>query len=767
MPNPHFTPPPLEDILNFIAENDAPVTKREIVSAFYLKGQEPRRWLKQALKELCAEGHVVRVRGKAYKLPARLPAVSVVEVIDLSPEGELIAKPVDFNGVGGPPRIYVITKAKQQIEIGERALVRLKRLQGTDYEGRIIHVLGKQDTGTVVGVFATSADGGGYLYPADRKAKYDFYIKPEDTLKAEDGFLVVGEVGSESAPFDKNKKTARIVEVLGHEDDPKMISMIAIVAHGIPHVFPDEVLDQAAKGEVPDLGKRQDLRQIPLVTIDGADARDFDDAVFAEPDDDPKNTGGWHLIVAIADVSFYVTPGSPLDKEAYQRGNSTYFPDRVVPMLPEALSNDICSLRPDEPRACLAAHMWIDDQGRLLRYKFVRGLMKSHARLIYEQVQAAHDEYINEGHTQDIPETLMPHIQNLYAAYDVLHAARKERGALDLDLPERKAVINDKGEIEAILPRQRLDSHMLIEELMILANVAAAKALEDKNTVCMYRIHDKPNAEKIDAASDFLSTLGIKLDKGQKITPKRMNAILHKTKDSEESELVSMMVLRSQSQAVYSIENIGHFGLALEKYAHFTSPIRRYADLVVHRALVEGYKLPGGGGLKDQDEEQLLQTADHISETERRSMMAERDSMDRYTALFLSGRVGNDFAGRISGVTTAGLFIRLDETGADGFIPMRMLSGDYYIFDEGRQALIGRRTKQSYRLSAPVTVTLKEIDTLLGRMIFELVHYGGAPLPEKSKRQNPYRKKAGGKSFKKPKKKSGKKTTPKHKRKSK
>ena len=771
--------PDVQDILDFIIENPAPVTKRELASSFGIKGQEPRRWLKQVLKDLVKEGKIDRTRSKAYKAPEGLPGVGIVEVVDISPDGELIAEPTEFTGKGRTPRVYVVAKGKNQIGVGERALVRLKRIEKKDYEGRIIHVLGGEK-GTIVGIFRSEKNGGGRIFPADRSIKYDFYVKPEDVNGATDEFLVVGEIQDSRNRADKNKKSARVVEVLGHEDDPKMISMIAVVTHGIPHIFPQEVIDQAEKGTVPDLGKRQDLRTVPLVTIDGADARDFDDAVFAEPDPDPENQGGFHLIVAIADVSYYVTPGSPLDQEAYKRGNSTYFPDRVVPMLPEALSNDICSLRPHEPRACLATHMWIDKDGNLKRYKFVRGLMQSHARLIYEQVQNAYD-----GHGDETTEGVMIQIENLYDAYKVLSAARKKRGALDLDLPERAAVIDrETGEIKDIIPRNRVDAHMLIEEFMVLANVAAASALEDKKAPCIYRVHERPDAKKIDMASDFLSTLGINFDKGQKVTPKRMNDILERTRETDESELVSMMVLRSQ--AVYSPDNAGHFGLALDRYAHFTSPIRRYADLIVHRSMVAAYNLPGKGDLPQEDHGILEQMAEHISDTERRSMTAERDSMDRYTTLYLQDRVGNEFDGKISGVTTAGLFIRLNETGADGLIPIRTLSKDYYVHHEDKHALIGRHTGQTYRLGMPVKVRLVQADPLLGRMTFELMEYFGTPLPDaampakKGRKKNDSRKNfkkgrqnfSGKKGTKAPVKrknnqKKKKKTTPKHKRKSK
>jgi ribonuclease R len=760
-----YTLPTKDQLQKFITDAPIPVTKRDIARNFDIKGDD-RKWLKAALKDLTEAGFIERTPGKSYKAPESLPAVTTIEITDISTDGELTARPTEWAGSGREPMIYVIAKSSTQIEVGERALVRLKQINKKDYEARIIHVLGG-DTNNVVGVFAPVKGGGGVVHPAERSVKFDFSIDPKDVNGAKEGDLVNAEIVDTRGPAGKNRKQARIVDVLGREDDPRMISMIAVVTHGIPYEFPKEVIDQAKKGAVPPLGDRQDMRTIPLVTIDGADARDFDDAVFSEPDPDPENKGGWHIIVAIADVSSYVTPDSPLDREAYKRGNSTYFPDRVVPMLPEALSNDICSLRPDEPRACMAAHIWIDSEGQLLRYKFVRGLMQSHARLIYEQVQLARD-----GKPDEVTEPLMGHINNLYDTYNILLKARKDRGALDLDLPERKAVMGEDGTVKSIIPRKRLDSHQLIEEFMVLANVAAAMALEEKKAPCIYRIHDKPDSSKIDSAADFLQTFGINLAKGQVMTPKRLNQILTKAKDTEESELVSMMVLRSQSQAVYSPDNLGHFGLALDRYAHFTSPIRRYSDLLVHRSLVSAWNMPGDGALAHEDHGMLSQMAQHISDTERRSMIAERDATDRFTALYLQDRVGNSFDGHIAGVHRAGLFVKLDETGADGLIPIRTLPNDYYIHHEDHHCLVGRKTGRTYRICAPVTVRLVEADPFKGSMSFELLEYHGSPLPpaklvqgSNSKKQEPkkrFKRKGGDKD-----KAKRKKTTPKHKRKAK
>ena len=463
---------------------------------------------------------------------------------------------------------------------------------------------------------------------------------------------------------------------------------------------------------MPDLGTREDLRKIPLVTIDGADARDFDDAVFAEKTDND----GFHLIISIADVAYYVRPGSALDQEAYQRGNSTYFPDRVVPMLPEALSNDLCSLRPQEDRACMAFHLWIDKHGQLIKHKVVRGLMRSAARLTYEQVQAAQDGVIDDI-TKPLLKTV---IKPLYEAYNILDRARQERGALDLDLPERQIVLNEKGHMSGVKRRERLDAHKLIEEFMILANVAAAMALEKQKAPCIYRVHDQPTEEKLNNARDFIEAFGLSLPKGGIVKPAQINHLLQRASQMEYSHLISEVILRTQSQAIYSPENIGHFGLALRRYAHFTSPIRRYADLLVHRSLIKAYNL-GPGGLNEEESITLEDKADHISQTERVSAEAERSAIDRFTATWMSNHIGAEFNGRINGVTRFGLFVTLDETGADGLIPMRSLPNDFYVHNEEQHALIGRRNKKIYRLGANITVRIIEADGLTGSSL-SLIH---------------------------------------------
>ena len=704
-----------ESIFEFVKTSPTPVTKRQVARAFKIKGGENRVALKQILKALEKEGSITKQPGGAYSAPDGLPSVAVVKVYEIDLDGDVYATPMEWNEdiSGPPPRIEIVpdTKNFKNIREGSRALCRLSRLEDNLYEARIIRLVdqgARYEGGSVMGMIRMQKNGA-VLQPTHKKAKYDFDISVGDLNGAKDGDLVSAEVLPSRG---LKRKRVRITEVIGKQGDPKTISLISLHEAGLSDSFPQSVLKETKGLKVPALGKREDLRSVPLVTIDGADARDFDDAVFAEKLDD----GTYHLIVAIADVAHYVRFGSELDKEAQKRGNSTYFPDRVVPMLPEALSNDLCSLRPNESRASLAVHMYIDENGNLLRYKFSRALIKSHARLTYEQVQAARD---SKG-DKTIDHLMDNVIHPLYDVYEVLDEARKKRGALDLDLPERQIIINDKGIMTGVTTRDRLDAHKLIEEFMILANVAAASALENKKDYpCVYRIHDKPSYDKLESARDFIESFNLSLPKGQSIQPKQINNLLRSAAKHPYSHLISQMVLRTQSQAVYAIDNIGHFGLALTKYAHFTSPIRRYADLLAHRSLIGAYNL-GDGALDKHEKASIEEIAQHISETERTSMEAERNAVDRFTASYLSSHIDAQFEGTINGVTRFGLFVTLKESGADGLIPMKSMSDDFYVHDEKAHALIGRRQGHIYRLGAKLNVTIKEADGITGSCIFAL-----------------------------------------------
>ena len=706
-----------QQVLDFIRESPTPVGKREIARAFHITGDD-RVLLKEVLRRLADSGAVERGGRRRVAPPAALPEVAVLTVSEIDADGETIAKPLNWSDEEPPPRIFMQPEKRGHpaLGVGDRVLARLQRIDDTLYEGRTIRRLEPGAVARFVGTYEVGRHGG-RLRPADRRAKAELSISPENAAGATPGELVVAEV----LPAQRlGLKQARVVERLGRPDDPKSASLVAIHALGIPTVFPKAALDEAAAAPLPVLQGRTDLRDFPLVTIDGADARDFDDAVWAEPDSDSANPGGWHLLVAIADVSFYVQPGSALDRTAQERGNSCYFPDRVVPMLPENLSNELCSLKPKVERACLAVHLWIDAEGTLLRHRFVRGLMRSAARLTYEQVQKARD-----GEPDDTTGPLLqPVITPLYGAFKSLLAGRTKRGTLELELPERKVTLGADGAVQSIGVRPRLDSHRLIEEFMITANVAAAMALEAKRAPVVYRVHAEPARDKLDPLREFLASLGYSLAKGQVLRPSMFTRILEKAAATGEAELISTVILRTQAQAVYQPENIGHFGLALVRYAHFTSPIRRYADLLVHRSLVRAYDL-GEGPLSDDEAARLDTISEHISRTERRAAEAERDAMDRYVARYLSDRVGATFSGRIGGVTRFGLFVTLDETGADGLVPISTLPDDFYDHDEGNHALVGRRHGRVYRLGSRVKVKLTEADGLTGSTVFQLLEAAG------------------------------------------
>jgi ribonuclease R len=523
--------------------------------------------------------------------------------------------------------------------------------------------------------------------------------------------------GQDERPLDRGD--AKITERLGHVDDASATSLLAAHQHDLRIAFPEDVLDLAEQAKPVELGNRVDLRSLPLVTIDGSDARDFDDAVFARADDDPDNPGGWRITVAIADVAHYVRPGSALDVEARQRGNSTYFPDRVLPMLPEALSNGLCSLRPDEDRACLAVHIWLDRQGRIRRHRFERGLMRSKARLTYEQVQAAKD-----GKPDDQTSALMQDvIQPLYSAFAVLLKARSKRGTLDLDLPEFRIVLNDEGTPVDVKKVDRLDSHRLIEEFMIAANVAAAEVLEKKAAPCMYRVHGKPDPVKLEGLGQLLQSLGLVRQGVLNAKPKDLSRLLDKTRDHPFSPLVSSLLLRAQSQAVYTPDNIGHFGLNLGRYAHFTSPIRRYADLLVHRSLISSLRLGDGGFADEIEMEAFRDLGGKISSTERKSMDAERTTKDRLVAMLMADRIGAVFKARITSVHRFGLFVQMEDTFADALVPISTISANRLDHDETNHALIDAPARTVWALGDAVRIELVEVDTALGRLGARLVDH--------------------------------------------
>jgi ribonuclease R len=605
--------------------------------------------------------------------------------------------------------------------VGDRVLLRIEHAHDEDEvshpRGRIIKLL-DQAKHRVLGIFRALPDGSGRLVPIDKKnVGRELAIAQRDSMEAKDGDLISVEL-LRGRGF--GLPSGKVKERLGSLTTERAVSLIAIHAHEIPNVFPPAALAEADAAKPATLEGREDWRELPLVTIDPPDAKDHDDAVHAEADTDPTNRDGFVVTVAIADVSFYVRPGSALDHEAVKRGNSVYFPDRVVPMLPERISNDLCSLVPGTARGALAVRMVIGKDGRKRSHTFHRVLMRSAAKLHYAQAQAAID-----GHTDDTTDPLLkPVLTPLWDAYAAVKKARDEREPLDLDLPERKILLKADGTVDRVITPERLDAHKLIEEFMILANVAAAETLEKKVTPLIYRVHDEPGREKVVALREFLQTLEISFPKTGAVRPELFNRTLREVKGHDSEPLVNEIVLRSQAQAEYAAENYGHFGLNLRRYAHFTSPIRRYADLVVHRALVRALGLGAGGLPETETLETLSEIAANISATERRAMKAERETTDRLIAHFLADRVGATFKGRISGVTRAGLFVKLDDTGADGLIPIRTLGGEYYQYDEARHALIGTRSGAMHRLGDTVEVRLVEAAPVAGALRFELLSEG-------------------------------------------
>jgi ribonuclease R len=730
--------PGRDAIVAFVRANPGKVGTREIAREFGLKNAD-RAELKRMLRELADEG-AIKKRGKKVSEAAVLPATVMADITGRDADGELIATPAEWDEVesGEPPKIRIHIPRHAQpgaiAGVGDRALLRVEKADHAEagsYSGRIIKVIDHGKT-RVLGIFRKLADGSGRLVPVDKKqAGRELNIAKTDTGGAEDGDLVSVDL-TRTRGFGLN--SGKVKERLGSLSSEKAISLIAIHAHDIPQAFSPAALREAEEAKPATLKGREDWRDVPLVTIDPPDAKDHDDAVHAELDGDPNNKGGYIVNVAIADVAFYVRPGSALDHDALIRGNSVYFPDRVVPMLPERISNDLCSLVPGQARGALAVRLVIGADGRKRSHSFHRILMRSAAKLNYAQAQAAID-----GRPDDTTGPLLDTIlKPLYAAYAVATRARDERDPLDLDIPERKILLKSDGTVDRVIVPARLDAHKLIEELMILANVAAAEMLEKKALPLIYRVHDEPTLEKVHALQEFLKTLDLPFAKSGALRPSLFNRVLTLVAGRDYEQLVNEVVLRSQAQAEYSAENYGHFGLNLRRYAHFTSPIRRYADLVVHRGLIRALGL-GEGALPDSETaEHLSEVAAQISVTERKAMKAERETADRLIAHHLADRIGATFQGRISGVTRAGLFVKLDDTGADGLIPIRTLGTEYFNYDETRHALVGSRSGAMHRLGDVVDVRLVEALPIAGALRFELLSEGQV-IPRGRKRESPTR----------------------------
>ncbi|PHP28361.1 ribonuclease R [Limimaricola cinnabarinus] len=729
--------PSREEILQWISDNPTQTAKRDIARAFGIKGAA-RIDLKRMLRELEEEGHLQKKR-KSYRDPDRLPPVSVLSVLPPDADGDLWARPLEWHGEGEEPRVLILPRESDaSLGAGDRILAKLTATPGEDqdYTARLIRKIGTNPL-RILGVFKKGSEGG-RIVPVDKGVDKQWIVPEGAEHGARDGELVEAEQAGPKGRMGLPK--ARIMSRLGDPTAPRAVSLIAIHQHGIPDHFPDQVLAEADAMKPAGLKGRTDLRELPLITIDPSDARDHDDAVLAQPDDAPDNEGGHILWVAIADVAHYVTPGSELDREARKRGNSSYFPDRVVPMLPDRLSGDLCSLHEGVPRAVIVARIRIDAEGEKIGHRFERALMRSAASMSYEEAQSAID-----GNPTDRAATMLdPVLRPLWAAYAALKKARERRQPLELDLPERRIELNEMGQVASISFKERLDAHRLIEEFMVLANVCAAETLIAKRQPLLFRVHEEPNPDKLDALREVVKGSGLTLAKGQVLKTAHLNRLLAQAEGTEQDELINLATLRSMTQAYYNAENFGHFGLALRDYAHFTSPIRRYSDLIVHRGLISAHGW-GKDGLSDHDLERLDETAKHISDTERRSMLAERDTTDRYLAAFMSDRIGAELSGRISGIARFGVFVKLDETGADALVPIRSLGAEFFHYDAEDQTLMGSDSGRVVALGQRVVARLVEAAPISGGLIAELVEIEGAGLERGPSRRpgKPPRRKAG------------------------
>lgn len=728
--------PSRKQILDFIATSEQPAGKREIARAFGLHGND-KIVLKTLLKDMADEGLIDSSPGRAFHKSGGVPKVTVLRVTQVDDSGTTWAVPEQWHAETPPPKLKIIERGRRgAVGIGDRVLARTEQ-QGERFVAHPMKKLARAAE-LVLGVVKREGERH-WLSPVDKRERRELFIS--DLKDAEPGDLVLTEVSGRPP-----RVSARVDAVLGDPFAPRSFSLIAIHKHGLRHEFAQEAIDEAHRVSKQTLAEREDLTHLPIVAIDPEDARDHDDAIWAEADDQ----GGWNAIVAIADVSFYVRPGSELDREARVRGNSVYFPDRVVPMLPEELSADICSLKAGEPRAAMACHLKISKEGELKSWRFSRAKICVAANIAYEDAQAAMDAAEEETIEVSSPTCSMPPIEGpvlhalvekalkpLWACWRALFAARQKRDPLELDLPERRVMLDEKGRITSIAPRDRLDAHRLVEDFMIAANVAAARALEAKKAPVMYRVHEPPSREKLVALKDYLKTFGIDFGLGQVIKPGTFNRILERLGDSDGREEIMEQLLRTQMQARYGPERLGHFGLALATYAHFTSPIRRYADLIVHRALVGAYKL-GDGGLPPGEDERFEQIGDQISMLERRAMEAERETVDRYVAAYLADQVGQLVECRITGVQPFGFFATVEDLGGDGLLLAKDLGREYFRYDEGAKQLVGEETGETYRIGQRLTLRLAEANPVSGSLRFELPEGSyGTPSPPRRDRQRP------------------------------
>jgi ribonuclease R len=715
--------PSRDEILKFLGESQDAAGKREIAKHFRLKGAE-KIALKALLKDMADEGLIDSDKGRAFHKMGGLPKVTVLKVIEADGR-DLIAIPDNWQAEGVPmPRVRLSERGRSALAVGDRVLARTEEA-GSGYRAFVMKKL-QRASEQLLGVVEKGEGRKLWLKPVDKRIRR--MVPISDPGNAEPGQLVLAEQHGQ-----RDRISAKVTEVLGEPFAPRSFSLIAIHKYGIPHDFPSDAIDEAERAAKLPLSAdhREDLRHIPIVAIDPVDARDHDDAIWATPDDDPANAGGYRAIVAIADVSYYVRPGGAIDRAARKRGNSVYFPDRVVPMLPEILSADMCSLKAGQDRAAMVCHLVIDASGKLRNWRFTRALVRLAANIAYEDAQAA----IDGAKPHDLQDTVL---KPLWACWKLLFMAREAREPLDLDLPERRIVLDEAGRIVSVAVRERLDAHRLVEDFMIAANVAAAKALEAKKAPVVYRVHEPPSREKLVALKDYLATFDISFALGQVVRPATFNGILARVTDDTVKPLVMEQVLRSQTQAYYGPRNMGHFGLSLASYGHFTSPIRRYADLLLHRALVDAHgleqppapklDLPPTTGLAEHDAASLDRICELISGFERRAMEAERETVDRYVAAFLATKVGEIHKVRITGVQSFGFFATIEEFGGDGLVPVSTLGAERFWYDEASQTLTGESSGERYAVGQRLELRLAEADPVTGAIKFELPE-GGNYMP--------------------------------------
>ena len=735
--------PTKQDLLLWLKDNPNKVSKREIAKAFSITGSY-KIGLKKLILDLENEREA-RSKSNSESFISVIPSTVICIVKGPDKDGDIFLDLLDWSEGEEIPKIFYFERSGSiPVSVGDRILCELTKVEGKDYhyEAKLIRRISKTNNSSkIIGVFRVSSSGG--TLEALSKRLNTIWTIPRNAVNGSvDGDIVEAEQTSPKSRFGMSK--ARVISILGKTDDSKAISLIAIHEHSIVNEFSKEALSEAVNSAPVTLVDRDDLRHIPFVTIDPADARDHDDACYVELDLDVENKGGFIVWIAIADVAHYVQPNSLLDGEARNRGNSTYFPDRVVPMLPENLSADLCSLHEGEDRPCLALKMILDSDGKKTSQQFFRGLMRSRGSLVYREVQEA----IDGNPSKKIQPILESIIKPLYKCYEVLQNTTKERGPLILDLPERKILLDDSGKVASIEFLDRLDAHKVVEELMILANVAAAEELFNNKSYFLYRIHEEPEKEKVNTLREIVKSCGLSFSKGQVLKTHHLNSLLCNAKETEYSELVSMSILRSMPQAYYGAQPIGHFGLALRRYTHFTSPIRRYADLVTHRAIIETINR-GQNPLYEFDPVELEAIGESISICERKSMLAERDTVDRYLAAFFSDRLGLEVLGTISGVARFGIFVKIDESGADGLVPVSTIGNEYFRYNREKQVLVAERTGLVLGLGKRVLVRLVETNALTGGLTLQLISVDGEKLSVGRSKKSFVRKRSGKKSFRK------------------